>query len=350
MRRCLPLAFFVAAVVVAPRARASDPKPNQKPDPAAEATAALKKAAEVRLERLIKTGGEQCERGEVDEGIAALTSALAQKPDAAVATTLAGCEVTAKRWAHATEHLAFALRATEEGPERLRLEEMFLDARKRVGGVKVTVNIEGADVFVSDRRDEARRDEERYVGQSPIPGEVYVEVGRSLIVAKKPTYDEAQRYVDIKAPGDTVSIALELSPTSSTGGRYVVRARTRVPFFVLGSLGLVAGGIGGALFASATSKASAADDLLAEMKGSANLAPCRADATGCTTVQSLRQGHDTAQNIGTGLLVGGGVLLATATLYGIWAFQGPAPTRTGSISIAPALSPQGGGLRLEGTF
>ena len=314
-----------------------------------EAQRILDKQAAERIAELIKRGKESCASGELEEGISALSVVLAQKGDVDVAAVLGACEAQAGRWPSAAEHLAIALRVKGDGPERKKLEEMFLDARKHVGAVKVAINVEGADVIVGDR----------FVGQSPLPGEVYVEAGKSTsIIAKKPGHEEAQRTVQVAARG-TAEISLTLPFASSTGNRYAGASRTKVPAVVLGGLALVAGGVGASLYAAALTKGSAADDVLAEIKASSSQTnACSPSQAGCATVKDLRASRDSMMNVGTGVLIGGGVLLGAAVLAGAWAFSGSSSTtglaaprsRAASISVTPVVTTDGGGLWLRGAF
>jgi hypothetical protein len=366
MRLRLPTALLLAgaAVVAAPSALAQNKPPtadaDKPPKPAAdledsakeearkEAQRLLDKAAEARTAELIKRGKEACESGDPEEGIAALSAVFSQKNSVDLAVALGACEAKAGKWPSAAEHLAFALRVKEDGPDRKKIEEMFVDVRKRVGGVKVVVDVEGADVIVG----------ERLVGQSPLPGEVYVEPGRTtLIVAKKPGHEEAQREVTVAAKG-TAEVSLKLPFAQSTGNRYAAASRSKVPMIVLGGLALVAGGVGASLYTAAKAKESAADDILAELeKSSSQTYACSPSQAGCATVKDLRTSRDTMMNVGTGVLIGSGVLLGAAALAGAWAFSGSSsstglatPRSRVAMSFAPVVTADGGGVWIKGAF
>src|SRR5262249_40286553 len=119
------------------------------------------------------------------------------------------------------------------------------------------------------------------------------------------------------------------------------------PAYVLGAFGVAGLGVGAVLYAVGLSKGAAADDLLADLK-SAGPTPCAPKTAGCSTLASLRSGHDTFVNAGTGVLAGGGALVAAGIVYGLWAAFSAPPERTGLI-LAPA---PGGGLvaGMHGTF
>lgn len=388
MRLRLPIALILASLTLAaPPARAQH-KPHKpdaarpdegkpgaaKPDPAKpdpgkpgatkpdpngstrdEATKVLAKAAEGRVADLLKRGVEACERGDVDEALPLLNSALARRSDAETLGALAGCEARAGQFAAAADHYAAALRVKEEGPERKALEEAFADVQKRVGALAITINADGADVIV----------DKRVVGVSPLPGEVHVDPGKGIaVIVKKTGYDEVERRVDVVAQR-SVALKIELVQAPASGNRYYASPRTRVPFYVLGGAALVAGGVGGALFASAASKGTAADDLLAVLNGGdAAKHPCDAPTSAttkraCVSLADMRKSHDTTANISTGFLIGGGVLLGAAVLAGVWAFAAPGHSSTGAaspppravaVTLTPSVSPDGAGLWLRGAF
>lgn len=318
------------------------PDPHQPPDPREEANRILARQADERMADLVKRGTEACERGEFDEGLAALASVWSRKNDPDVGSALAACEAKAKLWPAAADHYAAALRLKEDGPDRKKLEDAFAEVKKHVGALTIAVNVEGADVFVDDR----------FVGQTPLPGEVFVEPGkRAAVVVKKTGYEEAQASVTVAAQR-TASLKIDLSITPSGGNRYASPNRSRVPFYVLGGAGLVAVGVGAALYAAAFTKAAAADDLLAEIKTahpSQGDAPCQPSNAGCATIADLRKGRDKFMNIGTGALIGGGVLIGAAALVGVWTFS-TSPSATGSIKLAPVIAPRTAGLWMTGAF
>ena len=229
------------------------------------------------------------------------------KQDVDLAILLAACEVKAKRWPGAAEHLAYALRVKSDPEERKGLEPTFVDVRRRVGGVKVTVTLEGADVFVG----------EDYAGQSPLAAEVYVLPGRTRVTAKKPGYAEVAQMIEVEGSG-TAEVTLDLAGESDAGrARPVPTApRSRTPAFVLGGLTLVAVGVGAALIAAGAAKGSAADSLVGELQGGGSANPCPGDPRlrhGCRacdrgTTRSLR-------TPGIGVLGVGGALLGATIIY-----------------------------------
>ncbi len=356
MRLRLPLALFVAAsasvlaaspALANPRPdlpKSSDVKSNElklddgKPDDGKpEAHKPRPTPAEIA-----KGAQELCERGDTTEALTSLTSLVAQKPDPEIASALATCEASVGRWASAADHLRVALAGTPEGPARAALDARLADARSRVGTLTISVNVEGADVFVGNR----------FVGQTPLTGEVFADPGKSTVTVKKLNFDEMEKPFEVAARGHA-SVKFELVAGGQSANPYNRGVRSRVPAFVLGGIGLAAAGVGVAFYAAAISKSAAAGDVLTELKSaySGQAAPCQPSHAGCSTIYSLRKGHDLDMNVGTGLVVGGAALFAAGALYGVWAFSGDSPAvATGSIKLAPVVSPAGSGLWLTGTF
>jgi PEGA domain len=329
------LLFALAAALGAPLALADAPPvvPPPKPDPA--------KVAAERMAELVKRGADSCAGGDLDQGLAALNAAWTQHQDVELAITLAACEIKAELWPGAAEHLAFALRNKDDPEQRKPLEASFVAVRARVGAVKVTVTIEGADVFVGDR----------FAGQSPLPGEVYVAPGTTRISAKKTNYGEVEATVDVKAQG-TAALTIDLAGQGAVAtARRAPVVRSITPAYVLGGIGVVAAGVGAALYAAGATKGGAADALLAELQAGYGGTPCSSGKVGCATLLSLRSGHDTFINTGTGVFVGSGAFVGAALVYGLWATFTPPPDRDhAAFFLAPAASPGGGGLFAHGTF
>ena len=192
MRPRLHAVIALAALLGAQEALAQ-PKPDAAPADAGKSDAAKPDAPKPKPTpaEIAQRGQELCDRGDTEEAIAQLASALTQVADPAIASALASCEVKMKRWAAAADHLVVALRATPEGPARGPLEERLTAARAHVGTLTVTVNVEGADVFVGSR----------FVGQTPLEGEVFVDAGRSVVLVKRPNFDEAEQIVDVAERG-----------------------------------------------------------------------------------------------------------------------------------------------------
>ncbi len=74
------------------------------------------------------------------------------------------------------------------------------DLRKKVGRIKVAINVDGAEVLVDDA----------VVGVSPLADAVTVNVGRRKLSATSSGYTPAQRVVDVSGAGET-DVSLELA-------------------------------------------------------------------------------------------------------------------------------------------
>jgi hypothetical protein len=354
MSKAPSIFLALAAVFLASGARAA----SETPPPAPKVD--LAKLAAEKLADLIKRGNEQCTAGDVDQGLPALRAAWTQRQDADLAVALASCEIKASEWPSAADHLAWALRNKDDPETRKSLEATFTNVRARVGAVKVTVTVDGADVFAGDR----------FAGQSPLPGEVFVAAGKSRIFAKKTGYGEIEGTVDVK-PGGTAILKIDLAGEGTVAqSQRVTGSRSAAPAYVMGAVALVALGAGTAFYAAALSKGDAADDLLGTLQtdypkqGTSPCAPTTHAA--CSTLQSLRSSHDTFAGAGTGFLAGGGALGAAAIIYGLWAAFSPPPVERPSTLgratpadaafggrapiVGVSVSPGAGGVWLRGAF
>jgi tetratricopeptide (TPR) repeat protein len=307
-------------------------------DPAPAADAAASTAAELR-----ERGAALCAQGRHDAAVSTLQAAVKQDATPASVGELGACEVTAGRYPSAAEHLQQALRGLPESDtseQRKRWQALFDQARARIGALTITVDAAGADVLAGSR----------FLGVSPLaPGEVFVDAGDVLVMAKQPGGGEAEKTVRV-APGGKATVRLAVSAPDASRDPFAPRPRpTLVPAFVLGGAALVAGAVGVALFVQGGEKASEADEKLTALRETYGPVPCPS-ASGCADLKALRSDRDGLVNAGTGVLIGGGVALAGAVGYAISALRSPSSARWPRTSIVPSVSPAGGGAWLQGAF
>jgi PEGA domain len=328
----------------------------------APATAADKapSAADVQAERAKKLharGVDLMAKGDDARAREALQAAWDLQKDASTAADLGAVELTLKRHADAAEHLSFAIqhRPTTNDPEgrtqATALTALYQEARAACGGLRIDVDVDGADVFVDGK----------LVGQAPLDGEVFVEPGQVSVSAKASGAGEVEKVVRVAA-GRSAAVRLATQPAAPDAvgeqtpehGKVPRAPASRLPIFVLGGAGLLAGGIGIGLFAAAGGKTSTADQNLSQLQMQQGAAqPCAGASppASCSTIQGERASSDAMTNAATGLLVGGGIAVAAAVAYAIWLPPShPDQNVSGRVSIVPVLSPSAGGAFLRGTF
>lgn len=311
------------ALAQTPAGRPSDP-------------AAIKAEAEGAKAAALRSHAEELfAQGNYKDAITQLRAAWALRKEAPTVILLGESEMKLGRLPDAAGHLAEGLTMLAPGKERARVQALFDEIRPKVGGIELVVNVKGATVIVGG-----------FVGETPIP-ELFVEPGDLTLTVKKTGYGELQRPVKTVA-GKTVRVEVSLSSTgtavSGTVGQEP-RLISLVPAYVAGGLAVIAIGAGIGLRLSGEGKGSEADELLAALEGEAPCSAATPDAS-CATIKSLRGEHDQLVNVSTGMLVGGGVLLAGAVLYGAVANR----RNRGGFSMVPVASPTYGGMLFQGSF
>src|SRR5262245_351945 len=110
MRLAPSLAFALVSCLAAVPAQAQTPPPPPGAPPPAKSDGgkpdAMKEPPGPSPAELLKKGAEQCEHGEVEDGLATLGASWARKQEVETAIALANCEIKASEWAGAAEHLA----------------------------------------------------------------------------------------------------------------------------------------------------------------------------------------------------------------------------------------------------
>ena len=329
--RSLTVPFVMAFLALGPGAAFAQAPAGRANDPAAtKAEAEGAKAAAYRAQ-----GEELYEQGNYRDAITRLRAAWALRKEAPTVVLLGECEVKLGRFPDAAGHLAEGLTMLAQGKERARVQALFDEVRPKVGGIELVVNVKGATVIAGS-----------FVGETPIP-EVFVQPGDLTITVKKAGYGEQQRPVKTVA-GKTVRLEVSLSSTgtvvSGTQGQDP-RLISLVPAYVAGGLAVIAIGAGIGLRLSGEGKGSEADELLGQLEGDAPCSAAEPDAA-CATIKSLRTEHDELVNASTGVLVGGGALLAGAVVYGAIANR----RNRGGFSMVPVAAPTYGGLLFQGSF
>lgn len=123
-----------------------------------------------------------------------------------VAANLGWAEYELKLYRDAAEHLDYFLKNTPDdvsSKARMRIHDMFQQARQHIGALHIQVNIPGAEIFVNKRS----------IGVSPLKYSVFVEPGKHSVEADKEGYksiEPPQSFeVQAGAPEQEVSIKLE---------------------------------------------------------------------------------------------------------------------------------------------
>ena len=300
------------------------------------------------------------------EAEAVFREAWALNPTFDVAYNLGSAEHRVGKFAEAAEHLAFALRhwpligATTglRGTAEQRLKE----AREKVGALRVTVSVAGAEVFVDGRS----------VGVTPLEGEVFVAPGEHGIEARREGYETARKEISATA-GAAVEVELAPAvkpevapgpvgaPVTAMGPVGAARSeaqpvpppaeRSLVPAIALGGVAVVGLGVGIGLLAAAGGEASTAEEQHASIlrAGRSCVGGAGNYDAQCPELDDVSDRADTLHNAGVGMLIGAGVAAAAAGAYLIW-WPAPAGSASARVRAAPAMSATGGGVVVVGGF
>ncbi len=256
-----------------------------------------------------------------------------------VAANLGLAQVNLGKNVDAAEHLAYALRwfpASEPAATKAVLERRLATARAEIGAVKVTVNVDGAQVRVNGVAKAA----------SPLEGELFVAPGSVTIEVEKDGYEAVRKTVDV-AKGGSAEAAITLLPKTAP-------ERSKVPAYVIGGVGIASLIAGAVLIGVAegeharlrTDAPRGPDGALlcwrTPAAGSATKAEC--DAWRASTATA-----NTEANAAIGLFVVGGAALAGAAAYWFWPASPQAGTARRSI-VVPLVSASGGGAMWTGNF
>lgn len=260
-----------------------------------------------------------------------------------IAGNLGRAELKIGKHRDAAEHLAFFLREEKDLSEEDRTEfaRQLAEAKAKVGTLRVEVLHPGAQVFVDGRS----------VGTAPMEAELYVEPGHRKVEAKHGELRAVQE-VDVPA-GATEMVQLDLAPPRTPPGQPsspsgAPPARSKVPGLVLGSVGVLGLGAGLGTFIlhmDERGQAQALHDGIRKDGGHCRVGPS-AHAS-CAALQGLARDADMLRDVGTALLVGGGVFTLAGGSLLVWAGLGPkTPTDNVRLSVIPLAG--GGALSLSG--
>lgn len=305
---------------------------------AAEPPAAASPAAdEDRAAQLYKQGHDLYDQGKPGEAEKAYQAAWDIRQSFDVAANLGNVELVIGQPRDAAEHLAYALQTfplSGDPAKKAALQKRFDEARAQVGALKITIVIEGSQVFIDGQP-----------VKGPLPAEIFVEPGEHTCEGKKPGFLGAPQKVKVEK-GGSGAVELPMTPAEGAGDS---GGKKSVPLIVAGvviGVGGVAAGIG--LLAASGSKGSQADSLLADVKSTGSC-PNPTAGSKCDELLSLRQSKDTLHNVALPVMIVGGAALVGTLIYALLP-SGKKKAPDSAFRAAPAVSPQGGGLWMTGSF
>jgi hypothetical protein len=282
-----------------------------------------------RVRELFRKGSKALEARKYLEAQRALEEAWSIRQTYDVAAALAQAESELGHYAKAAGYLDFCLKniAPAESEQTLQhLQKAFEDVKQHLAVVRVTVNRDGAEVYIGDRT----------VGTSPLPSDLYLEPGTLSVRARHGELEATDTLVT--EAGGQYSLDLSLAeparpestpelvpapavtPPSSTpldGGSRDGKAPNLVPVVVGGTVFLLGVGTGLGLHFAATSDEEDADTIRART-GPDGCATGAADPNDCASLASLAESQDRNRNLSTASFVVAGAALVGTAVYWFW--------------------------------
>ena len=299
---------------------------------------------------LFQQGKQLYGEGKFEEAYQAYKRAFELQPAFDIAGNLGNVEVKLGKHRDAVVHLRYVLANMPPSydPERReqisqRTKELLAESLKHVASIKLAITPDGTEVAVDNEK----------MGTTPLRDDVVLAPGKHTLVATRQGYQTLTHEVDAAA-GTTETLRMSLSPVGNadpgtvTGGSSQADTGDDGPIWPLvivgGVLGLGAMGAGIGLFVAASGKTSDRDVLAAQIdpdSGACNASP---PDPRCAELQDLNDDANTFSAAGTGLLIGGGVILAATIVY----MSVTLATSTSEARLE--LVPLPGGALLRGSF
>ncbi|MEZ4297665.1 MAG: PEGA domain-containing protein [Polyangiaceae bacterium] len=311
-----------------PDATGEEPAPGSEVPPAPPPSAPGEPIDEATM--LFDMGTAAIDEGKFDEAAKMLARVWEKKKTYDVAAALGTAERKLGRNRDAAEHLSFALRnlpPSELGSTQKTISDELAAARAEVGELKVTVNLDGAEVRIGDK----------VIGVSPIAEPVFVDPGTFTVTVSKAGFDSASQTVSV-VKGVSVGASLSLE------------ARNRTPAYVLGAGGIAALAAGVVLVSVSQVKLGegrSIRDSILKSGGSCGGASPPADC------DALRDAGATADATGTASIVAfglGAAALGAGLAYYFWPSSSDSGGAKAGARVVPVAAPGAGGLVISGSF
>ncbi len=270
-----------------------------------------------------------------------------------VVNNLGMTELELKLYRDAAEHLTIALRlADPNDPKRTKIQGNVDEARAKVAAITFKLNTDGVGLVHMEIGREY---------QTPLSDPIFVDPGKSSFRIRREGFVSQEKVFDLKA-GEQTTAEITLERGAGYGGpsgtatatgtsSAPVTPRSKVPGFVMGGAGVAALIAGGALLGVGVGNGNGLRDTTpkdANGNPKCNRTPTTGEDAKCADVRSSAASASTLGNVGVGVLIGGGVLVAAAAVYLLL------PSKKASVgkpsSLTPVVGREGGGLLWTGSF
>ena len=357
LHRSIGPALLLAAALSAPSAAgAADPKGSFGSKASAAAStppAPPTGTVDERASKWLSMGNKAFKEGKFAEAEKAYHEAFVLKQVYDIAGNLAMAEFAQSKHRDAAEHLALAIRlfpVTGEPATREQMQKTFDQCKGKVGAVKVVVSTaRGAQVSVDGKT----------VGEAPLADDVYLEPGKHTISVTAKGYKDASKDVEVKKGGqETVKVDLVLLPPEvvvKNAPALPPPSRSKKPAVVMGSVAVLAAGVGAAMMVVSGSKKDSAIRQIEGVRGTGST-PCSdgnltaSAKSKCDEFASTARSVDTFHDAAIGLFVGAGVAGAAAVVYLLLPPPAVKKTPVRGLRASPIVGSGQAGVLLSGAF
>ncbi|HTQ04571.1 MAG TPA: hypothetical protein VMI54_11975 [Polyangiaceae bacterium] len=284
-----------------------------------------------------------------------------------VALGLGQAELNLKEYAHAAEHLSFALAhlpPRESDELRARAQEFLALAREHLATVTVWVEPQDSTISVDGE-----------AMDSPSTADIFVEIGPHTIAARHAGYESAEVRVDalqgesypvrfqlspLPAPAAAPVAAPPVAPTAapvapavSEGAKWADQPPSHaslLPVYIAAGVTAVGLGVGIGTLVAAGNKESDKDDILARLPEKPACGQGTPYVVDCGHVKDLNDQASTLRTVG---FVGVGVAVAaagTAAYFLVTHKHGTASASARSVRVWPVVAPRSVGAFLHADF
>lgn len=162
-----------------------------------------------KVKRLYAEGSKAADLKQWEKARALFDEAFKLDPRPKIAANLGRAELKVGKAREAAEHLEYFLREDKEADAEAReaVQEVLDEATAKIGTLRVTVDVDGAEVFVGDRK----------VGTAPIKRSIFVEPGGYTVEARLAGKTPVSQKVGLGA-GSKLDVDLRFEgPKAGTG-------------------------------------------------------------------------------------------------------------------------------------
>lgn len=302
--------------------------------------------------KLFELGQSLYGEGKYEDSYRAYLKAWQTRRSYEIAGNLGNVELKLGKYTGAVVHLQYVLDnlpVTTAAEERElvveKTTERLNEAKSKVAIIKLALSPDGASVSLDGQP----------LGNAPLAEPLILDPGPHKLVVTLAGHDDVTH--DIAAqPGDneTLRIAMvksgsgEVAEIGTSSGDRADDGPNYILVIAGGVIGLGAVGAGIALHVAAAGKSDDREALVAQI-GDTSACSGNAPPPQCAEITDISDQESTFSGAGTGLLIGGGVVLVATALYWFWP-RGGGDDQAPAEALLPTFAPGYAGLTYSARF